>query len=178
MGSIKDIVADRLKKAMGNKQFSQIQLAVESDSSPSTISKAVTKGELSVNTAKRIAQALGVSLDYLYGNDDIESISQFAFDTMLRHISAYNRKSVWGSDSVIASVSISQPLSAYLEAICNSEKAEAPDSVRELWQADAKEKLLQQIDDDTMEKEEYALIKHIFLTEKVLEAIAFEKDGM
>ena len=178
MDELKATISERLIIQLIRKDFSQADLVKASKVGKSTISKAINRGGLSVNKGKQIAKALGVSSDYLYGKDDVESIPQFAFDTMLRHISAYNGKSVWGSDSVIASVSISQPLSAYLEAIYNSEKSEVPDHIRELWQTEAKEKFLQQIDKDTIQKEEYAFIKHVFLTDKVLEVIASEKDGM
>ena len=99
MDNIKSIVADRLQKALDNKQFTQTMLEEKSQVAKSTISKAINKGELSVKMAKKISKALNVSLDYLYGNDDVENLSQYVLDTMMKHISAYNRKSVWDGDS-------------------------------------------------------------------------------
>lgn len=177
MDELKEIVSKRLTELLILKDFSQADLSRESGVSKDTISKAINKkGTLSVNMAKRISKALGISLDYLYGNSDVESIPQHVLDIMEKHISSYNRKSVWGSDSLIMSISLSQPLATYLEAICEAEKVKMPDYVRGNWLQDEKERFLQAIENDTKEKIEYALIKHIFLTDKVLEQLSIAKD--
>lgn len=178
MSEEKEIVAKRLTELLKLRDFSQADLSRKSGVSKDTISKAINNGTLSVKIAKLISKALGVSLDYLYGNSDIESIPKYAFDIIMRHISSLNRKSAWGGDSLISTVSVSQPLAAYLEAICEAGKAKMPDNVREDWLQDEKERFIQAIENDTGQKVEYALIKHVFLTSKVLEQIAAAKEEM
>lgn len=178
MDEIKAIIAERLTESLKRKDFSQADLSIESGVSKSTISKAINKEGLSVKMAKHISKALGVSLDYLYGNSNIENLQHYALDTMTRHISAYNQKSVWGGDSMISSVSISQSLSEYLQAIFEAGKTNMPDHVRESWLREEKEKFLQTIDVDTKHKVDYALIKKTLLTDKVLEQIVADKAEM
>ncbi len=176
MGEHREIVAKRLTESLKLKDFSQTDLARESGVSKTTISKAINDGILSVKIAKLLSKALGVSLDYLYGNSDIESIPQYAFDVLTKHVSSFNRKSLWGGDSLIATISISQQYVAFLETICDAEKSNASDKIRKDWRQDAKEQFLQVIENDTEQKVEYALIKHEYLTDKVLEQLAVAKE--
>lgn len=178
MSEQKEIIAERLTALLKLKDFSQAALANKSGVSKTTISRAINDGVLSVKIAKLLSKTLGVSLDYLYGNSDIESIPQYAFDILMKHISSFNRKSSWGGDSLIATISISQQLAAYLEAICEAEKSNASDKIREDWRQDAKEKFLQVIENETEQKVEYALVKHEFLTDRVLEELATAKEEM
>lgn len=178
MSELKVIVAERLTELLRQQDFSQADLARESGVSKSTISKAINKEGLSVNMAKQISKTLGVSLDYLYGNSPVGSLPQYALDTMAKHLSAYNSKSIWGNNLTISTISISQPLSEYLEAVFEASKPNVPDYVRKSWLQKEKEKFLQLIDNDTEHKVEFALIKHVFLTEKVLDQIAADKDEM
>lgn len=176
MSEHREIVAERLTELLKLKDFSQADLARKSGVSKTTISKAINDGVLSVKIAKLLSKTLGVSLDYLYGNSDIESIPQYVFDVLMKHVSSFNRKSLWGGDSLIATISISQQFVAYLESICEAEKSNASDKVRKDWRQDAKEKFLQVIENDTKQKVEYALVKHEYLTDKVLEQLASAKE--
>lgn len=170
MDELKEMVSKRLTELLKKQDFSQAALAERSGVSKDTISKAINKGTLSVKVAKLISKATGVSLDYLYGNSDVFDIHQYSLDIIEKHISAFNRTSGYGNEAQIATISLSEPLSQYLEAICNAEKA--PESVREHWLHIAKEEFLQSIEKDAEQKTKYALIKHMFLTDEVLEQLA------
>lgn len=172
MNEIQEITANRIQSLLKKHKMSQVELAQKSELSKGTISKAAARGELSKESAKRIASALGVSLDFLYGNSDVESIEEYALTLVEQHISSFASKMSGVYNGMVAGISLSPALASYLEQSAEIKKAPLPERVRTDGLYELKQSFLQQMEMDLGEKKCYVLIDARLYTADVERAIA------
>lgn len=175
MNELRETVSSQMTELLKLSDLSQAALAKESGVSKSTISKAINEGKLSVKTALKISASVGLSLDFLYGRSDVTSTSKYAFDILNKHILAFNKKSVWNGKTAIAAISFSQLYSAYLEKVCEAKNANVSEKVRSEWLQEAAEDFLKEIETDTDQRVDYALVDIGLLTDKVFEQLEIAK---
>lgn len=179
MDELKEKTSERLQTLLKSRKMKAAELARISYVSADTISKVIRKKELlSIKNALLIARALGVSLDYLYGNSDVENTEQYALDIMNKHISSFVRKSVFGGSALNKSISFSAAYFNYLDGVCEAKKADIKEELRQIWLKEIETDFLNTIKDDTTQGVEYALIKQELLTKEVLDQLEKAKREM
>lgn len=152
MNEIREMTAKRICILMDKHKKSQAQLARESELSKGTINKAVKNGELSIKSAKRIAAVFGVSLDYLYGNSNIESERDCAFAIVERHIGTFSHKMSGTFNGIVAGISLSKRLGAYIEQSAEIKRAPLPEHIKKEVLKEVRQAFLQEIENDVTEK--------------------------
>lgn len=173
MSDNKEIVKTRMEKILNSTEKNQKELAEMCGILPNDISKAISKGDLSVSKAMKISQATGFSLDYIYGNSDIENIQRYVLDTMEQHIYPHISR-ISESDELkylIPSLSTSPSLNAYFKAIFEVEKMKYFDSNQiENFKQEKRDKFFETIRTDKVDKfndtNTYALVTHKKLLSK------------
>ncbi len=134
MNDVKETVKKRIHLLLKKHNITQKELAEKSGLTAAIINKAVVKGELSINSALQISAALDISLDYIYGNTEVDSYKQYAFDIIEKHIHGAIIKSMWGDDIAVSGLVISKALAQYLYG-CNEAKGSKGlfDDIRNQW---------------------------------------------
>lgn len=172
MNEIQEIAANRIQSFLKKHKMSQVELARKSGLSKGTINKAVKGGGLSKESSMRIASALGVSLDFLYGNSDVESIEEYVLTLMEQHINSFASKMSGVYDGMVAGISLSPALASYLEQSAEIKKAPLPERVRADGLYELKQRFLQQMKMNFDEEKHYVLIDARLYTADVERAIA------
>lgn len=171
MNETERIIAERIQLLIKKYNFSQVILAEKCELSKSTVSKAAKRGKLSLKSAKRIARALGVSLDYLYGNSEIENAQEYAFSLMEQHVSAFARNMSGPYNGIISGISLSPAFRDYLEKSAEIKKAPLSKRVCEDGLCEVKQTFLQKIGECSGDNKDYVLIDYRFYTPDVESAI-------
>ena len=109
------IIIERLGKNLEQTNQIQADIATKCSLSKSIVSQAVTYGYLTMDTAKTLSKHLNISLDYLFGNDAIDTdkkeyAQNYMFDILDEHIAIDN------SNSGSPKLRISEPLDTYFKA--------------------------------------------------------------
>lgn len=114
----KETVKKRMEKILNFTKKNQKELAEMCDILPNDISKAISKGDLSVSKAMKISHATGFSLDYIYGNTTITNIPHATLSIIVNHIRPrrikvkFNEKYFW-----VNSVDLSPAIEKYFNSI-------------------------------------------------------------
>ncbi len=177
MDSIKEIVSERINSLLKSNNLTQKALADKSGLATAIINKA-TRGELSINSALKISEALGCSLDFLYGRSTAQSSDHYAFEILQKHFCSYRVVSFWHSSMMEAHISVSKELATYLDAITNLQTARINDSLRKQGEQDAEIEFLCVIAQPTRSSKEYILLEANLYTDKVRTAVEEEKRDM
>lgn len=175
--NVKGIVAERINLLLKNNGMTQKALADKCGLATAIINKAA-KGDLSIKSALIISEALGVSLDYLYGRSEEENRNQYALEILLKHFHAVEEKSYWNTSSVEVHISISLELCALLETITDLMEARIDDDLRMEGIQRAKAAFLQVIDTPSRKPKKYVLLDPNFYTSEVKAAIKDVKENM
>lgn len=172
MDELKKIMSERLKKLLDGRKIKAAELARISYVSSDTISKVIRKRELlSIKNALLISNALGVSLDYIFGNSNVENIEQYVLDVINKHVPRRHKKLLWGNHPYsFLSIAVSEALSTYWGQIEIISTTSIEPDLREDWLKRENNKLLQAFKNDTPieNSKEYALIPVELLTEEIL----------
>ncbi len=118
----KKIIQERIKEILSITQKNQKELAEMCGVSTNDISKAVNKGELSVNKAIQISNSTGFTLDYIFGNNECKNAQQYAQQQVIafinKHIIFNSTKPTKTNPRFTQAINISEPLITYIEAVC------------------------------------------------------------
>lgn len=164
MNDKKEIVAQRLKELLESRALSQSELAEKCFLTKDAVSKIINgKMALSVPSALKIANAFGVSLDYLFGLTDFENATQLAISLIERQLTFGVDVYSLESKHKLSTLSISAPFDDYRNAVYQAHGM----SAETMESALAKEKgrllvsMLKDVSD--LEKRKYALVpfKHL-----------------
>lgn len=176
--NLKENVSNRINFLLKRDGMSQKALAEKSGLTTAVINKA-TKGELSVNSALLISKVFGVSLDYIFGNSDIDDKRQFVLDVLLKHIYMLSLKSVWGGDWINGCLTISKPLSQFFEAMNEAISAKTiPNDFRKDWINRVRRDFLNVIMDIPKEKQDFVLLDQNLYTNEVANAVEKAKEKL
>lgn len=177
MDDIKKTISERINFLLKSNNLTQKALAYKCGLATAIINKA-TKGELSVNSALKISEKLGCSLDFLYGQSTAQSREHYAFEILQKHFQSYREVSFWNGSVVEAHISVSPELATYLDTVTNLQTAKINDSLREQGKENAKEEFLCVIEHPSESLKKYILLDANFYTDKVREVVDKAKEDM
>lgn len=181
MESNKVEIQKRLENLLKKNNFTAKKLSEISGVSPATISQARSDGRMSDETARSIAKALHVGVDYLKGVSDVESPDDYALKLLSTHVAGIAVKSVWDGHSIVMGIAISEELSKYLKTLSKIEglsEEELPSDLREDWLNRKTKEFIDLMGNTPTKMKQYVLLDHNFYTDEVATAIENAKKNM
>lgn len=168
----KDTVKKRIEKILKFTQKNQKELAEMCGILPNDISKAISKGDLSVSKAMKISQATGFSLDYIYGNTEIKSIPHETLRIIVNNIRPRRIKVKFNDEYYwVNSVDLSPAVEKYFNSIYRiQENIDIIGSFSPDIQKNIENEFLQAIqsNENISDKKTYALLPDEFIEETKL----------
>ncbi len=123
----------------------QAEFAKKTCLTQDTISR-IKKGNLSLQTATKIADTFDLSLDYIYARTDIPNVSRYLLEVLTVSISADVQKAESdGKEYLLPLIKLSPFLAEYLQSLLKMSALELPEKVRKAWKEETEETLVKAI---------------------------------
>lgn len=151
-------LAKRIEQLLKRQKETESDLAKKTGLSKSAVSKAVSAGNISLATAITLSKHFNVSIDYLCGLSDAETLTVGAINMLESQIILSDEQTEKGAKFV--SAKISNPICEYLNAL----KSAVPEDIKAFYIQNRKAKLVAAMNDrseqkaDTMKK--YIVIEY------------------
>lgn len=159
MGKSTNCFAERIEQLLKDNNLSGRELAKKCGLSPNTISLARNGKRLSMNSARYIAKACNVSLEYLFGVNDSKNIDYASAEAIERHINPTITKIDTGKDEYSLPVlGISAALDKYFAGSRRAVPSILSEDLRQSLQDQLQKDFVKVITEDVTERHEYVMI--------------------
>ena len=153
------IFAERINKLIEESNLSGNAFAKQCDLSPNTISQARKGERLSLNSAKMIAKACNVTLDYLFGASEVKNIEYISVEAINKHISPTTANVDTSRDEYsLPALEISVAFDEYLVGSRNATAPFLPEKLRESFQEQLQRDFVGVITEEVKERHKYVII--------------------
>ena len=170
MDNLKEIVSERINFLIRSNHLTQKAFAYKCGLATAIVNKA-TKGELSINSALQISNAMGCSLDFLYGKSTSQSSDHYALEVLQEHFQPCQEVSICNDSVVEAHISVSLELAKFIDAISELQAIKRNDNLRKLGESEAKDEFLRVIAKQPEDFKKYILLDPLIYTNEVKAAI-------